>query len=169
MGYVVPQLASHPSCPETHHFPSLVHNSHPACVEDRPIPCRYRDLSHRQPPLSTLPAQSAPSPLRSLPRFPSCPLFGRPFQQPFTKTFFVRSMHLLLLNAGIPTFGYSGHSLRKGAAVTADRNGISRHHIKLLWRWKSDAVDIYINERRKSERMHRLLFLNSQLLSPIIH
>src|SRR5579859_7154103 len=73
MGYVVPQLASHPSCPETRHFPSLVHNSHPPCVEDRPIPCRYRDLSRRQPPLSTLPAQSAPSPLRSLPRFPSCP------------------------------------------------------------------------------------------------
>src|SRR5579859_4909960 len=42
------------------------------------------------------------------PASPHAPLFGRPFQQPFTKTFFVRSMHLLLLNAGIPTFGYSG-------------------------------------------------------------
>src|SRR5579859_630268 len=79
------------------------------------------------------------------------------------------SMHLLPFNAGIPTFGYSGHSLQKGAAVTADCNGISRHHIKLLGRWKSDAVDVYINERKQSEQMHRLLFLNDQLLSPIIH
>jgi hypothetical protein len=76
-------------------------------------------------------------------------------------------MHLLLLNAGIPTFGYSGHSLRKGAAVTADRKGISRHHIKLLGRWKSDAVDVYINERKQMEQIHRLLFLNAQLLSPV--
>src|SRR5579859_7878927 len=79
------------------------------------------------------------------------------------------SMHLLPLNAGIPTFGYSGHSLQEGAAVTADRNGISRHHIKLLWCWKSDAVNVDINERKQSEQMHRLLFLNAQLLSPIIH
>jgi hypothetical protein len=103
------------------------------------------------------------------PASPHAPLFTRPFQQPFTKTFFVRSMHQLLFNAGIPTFGYSGHSLWKGAAVTADRNGISRHHIKLLGRWESDAVDIYINECRQSERKHRLLHLNAQLLSPLIH
>jgi hypothetical protein len=70
-------------------------------------------------------------------------------------------MHLLLLNAGIATFGYSGHSLRKSAAITADRNGISRHHIKLLGIWKSDAVDVYINERKQSEQIHWLLFLNA--------
>jgi hypothetical protein len=68
------------------------------------------------------------------------------FNKPFTKAFFVHTMHLLLLNAGIPTLGYSGHSLRKGVAIIADRNRISHHHIKLLGRWKSDAVDIYINE-----------------------
>jgi hypothetical protein len=49
-------------------------------------------------------------------------------------------MHNLLLNAGISPFGYSGHSLRKGAAVTADLNGISRSNIKLLGRWESNAV-----------------------------
>ena len=66
-------------------------------------------------------------------------------------------------------FGYSSHSLWKGAAVTADRNDISHHHIKLLGRWKSDAVHVYINEWKQSEQMHQLLFLNAQLLSPIIH
>ena len=40
--------------------------------------------------------------------------------------------------------GFSGHSIRKGAAVTAAENGISRDNIKLLGRWKSDAVDTYI-------------------------
>jgi hypothetical protein len=74
MGYVVRQLASHPSCPETRHFPSLVCNSHPPCVENGSISRRYRDLSGRQPPLSTLPSQSAPNTLRSLPRFPLWPL-----------------------------------------------------------------------------------------------
>jgi len=76
-------------------------------------------------------------------------------------------MHQLLLNAGIPTFGYSGHSLRKGAAVTADRNGVSKHDIKLLGRWKSDAVDVYINERQKPEHIQKILRLNALLLSPI--
>jgi hypothetical protein len=83
---------------------------------------------------------------RRYPASPYAPLFTRPFQHPFTKAFFVQTMHLLLLNHGIPTFGYSGHSLHEGAAVTADRKGTSRHYIKLLGRWKSDAVDVYINE-----------------------
>jgi hypothetical protein len=74
MGYVVPELASHPSCPETRHFPSLVRNSHPRCVEDISIPCQYRDLSRKQPPLSTLPSQSAASTLQSLPRCLSPPI-----------------------------------------------------------------------------------------------
>jgi hypothetical protein len=76
-------------------------------------------------------------------------------------------MHHLLLNAGISTFGYSGHSLRKGAAVTADRNGISRQDIKLLGRWKSDAVNIYIDERQKPDHIQKILRLNAQLLSPL--
>ena len=78
-------------------------------------------------------------------------------------------MRELLLNAGISTIGYSGHSLRKGAAVTADRNGISKHDIKLLGRWKSDAVDIYINERKKPDHIQKILLLNSQLLSSTLH
>jgi len=56
-----------------------------------------------------------------------------------------------------------------GAAVTADRNGISKHDIQILGRWKSDAVDVYIDERQKSEHIHKILLLNAQLLSPLIH
>jgi hypothetical protein len=76
-------------------------------------------------------------------------------------------MHNLLLNAGISPFGYSGHSLRKGVAVTADLNGISRSNIKLLGRWKSNAVDIYIDERRRPDHIRKILHLNAQLLSPL--
>ena len=66
-------------------------------------------------------------------------------QRIFSKQFFIMKIHELLLNAGIFTVGYSGHSLRKGKAVIADCNGISKDNIKLLGRWKSDAVDIYMN------------------------
>ena len=101
-------------------------------------------------------------------RYPApvdAPLFIRPFGQPFDRSFFILTMHHLLLDAGISTVGYSGHSLRKGAAVTADRNGISRHDIKLLGRWKSDAVDVYIDERQKPDHIRKILHLN--VLSPL--
>ena len=111
--------------------------------------------------------------LRSLftrhPKPPQSPLFTRPFGHSFSKPFLVLKMRELLLNAGISTMGYSGHSLRKGAAVTADRNGISKHDIKLLGRWKSDAVDVYINECQKPDHIQKILRLNSQLLSSTLH
>jgi len=119
-------------------------------------------------PLSPLcPVTALRSLFNSYPAHPHAPLFSRPFSQPFTKSFFIVAMHRLLLNAGISTVGYSGHSLRKGAAVTADRNGISRHNIKLLGRWKSDAVDVYINECKKPDYVSKILRLNAQLLSPL--
>jgi hypothetical protein len=93
----------------------------------------------------------------------------RPYGEPFSKSFFVIKMRELLLNAGISTISYSGHSLRKGAAVTVDRNGIPKHDIKLLGRWKSDAVDVYINERQKSDHIQKILLINSQLLSSTLH
>ena len=91
-----------------------------------------------QSPLSPLcPVTALRALFHRYPAPPHAPLFIRPFSQPFDKSFFVHAMHHLLLNAGISTVGYSGHSLRKGVAVTADRNGISRPDIKLLGRWKS--------------------------------
>ena len=71
----------------------------------------------------------------------------------------------LLLRTGISTKGFSGHSLRKGAAVSAAANGISRDDIKLLGRWKSDAVDVYINELGHKDHIEKLLQLNSKLHS----
>ena len=51
--------------------------------------------------------------LRSLfNRYPTSPHFPL-FARPFTWTLFVLTMHQLLLDAGITTFGYSGHSLRR--------------------------------------------------------
>jgi len=87
----------------------------------------------------------------SFPRSRHEPLFSRARARPFTRQFFIQTIHRLLLQAGIPTRGFSGHSLRKGAAVTAATNGMSRDEIKLLGQWKSDAVDIYINELLKPE------------------
>jgi len=99
----------------------------------------------------------------SSPRSPKDPLFSRTHGRPFTRHFLIQTIHRLLLQAGIPTRGFSGHSLRKGAAVTAAANGMSRDDIKLLGRWKSDAVDVYINELSKPDTIHKLLLLNSKL------
>jgi hypothetical protein len=79
----------------------------------------------------------------SFPRPRNDPLFSRTRSRPFTRQFVIQPIHRLLLQAGIPTRSFSGHSLRKGAAVTAAANGISRDEIKLLGWWKSDAVDVY--------------------------
>ena len=100
------------------------------------------------------------------PRSPTQPLFARPHGQPFTKQFIVTKIRELLLQAGVSTLGFSGHSIRKGAAVTAATNGISKDNIKLLGRWKSDAVDVYINELNQSDHIHKLLNLNSLLHTP---
>jgi hypothetical protein len=97
------------------------------------------------------------------PRPASQPLFSRPFGQPFTKQFMISKIRELLLRAGIPTLGFSGHSIRKGAAVTAASNGMSRDNIKLLGRWKSDAVDVYLDTINQSNHISNLLNLNSQL------
>jgi hypothetical protein len=96
------------------------------------------------------------------PRDPSHPLFSRTFG-PFNRQYVVDKVKELLLRAGITTVGFSGHSLRKGAAVSAAANGISKDDIKLLGRWKSDAVDVYINEINEHENTRKLLILNSKL------
>ena len=49
------------------------------------------------------------------PRYLHQPLFARTMG-PFSKSYFIAQIHELLLQAGIPTHGFSGHSIRKGAA-----------------------------------------------------
>ena len=53
--------------------------------------------------------------------------------------------------------------------IPAAHNGILKHNIELLGRWKSDAVDMYINERQKPDHIQRILLVNSQVLSPSLH
>ena len=118
-------------------------------------------------PFSPLcPVQALKLLYNSYPHSPNHPLFSRPFGFPFSKQFLLTKLHELLLQAGIPTLGFSGHSIRKGAAVTVAMNGISRDNIKLLGRWKSDAIDVYLNELQESDHISKLLSLNSQLHSP---
>lgn len=91
------------------------------------------------------------------------PLSSRSIGGPFNGQFFVDKIKEILLQAGISTFGFSGHSIRKGAAVSAATNGISKDNIKLLGRWKSDAVDVHINELSEHDRINRNLQLNAKL------
>lgn len=97
------------------------------------------------------------------PALPNQPLFTR-LSGPFNQRYIVAQVHELLLRAGLQTAGFSGHSIRKGAAVSAWQNGISKDEIKLMGRWKSDAVLVYINEVQESLHIQRLLLLNKRLL-----
>jgi integrase len=137
------------------------------------LPSSKTDPYHKG---AIIPIASSPSPsplcpvtalhgLYSLYPHPSTyPLFSRPYGQPFTKRFFIAKVRELLLRAGIPSLGFSGHSIRKGAAVTAALNGVSRDDIKLLGRWKSDAVDNYLDSVYQSNHASYQLYLNTQLL-----
>ena len=78
-------------------------------------------------------------------RFPkpsSTPLFHSSIG-PITKEYFTARLRLDIKNLGIKG-NFSGHSFRKGAATSAERNGLTREKIQLLGRWKSDAYKRYI-------------------------
>ena len=93
---------------------------------------------------------------------PNRPLFNR-LVGSFSKAHFMEKMYEFLLRTGISTKGFSGHSLRKGAAVSAASRGISKDDIKLMGRWKSDAVQVYIDEVDALQRKNNLLALNTLL------
>jgi hypothetical protein len=94
---------------------------------------------HHQAPLHRIPLQPIPWPLfKIVPRLP---------------------------NQNLLASKYSGYSLvQKGAAVFASREGIPHSDIILLGWWKSDAVDIYMNEVVKPDLKTKLLNQQSQLL-----
>jgi hypothetical protein len=102
---------------------------------------------------------------RQYPSSPFQPLFSRPHGQPFSRQFFLLKLRELLLQIGVPTAGFSGHSIRKSAAITAAAADISRDDIKLLGRWKTDTVDIYINELPESDHNKKSLQLHSRLIT----
>jgi hypothetical protein len=95
---------------------------------------------------------------------PNAPVFSR-LMGAFSKPYFIGKLREYLLRAGFATSGYSGHSLRKGAAVSAARKGMSKEDIKRLGRWRSDAVDLYISEIPPSTLAASLLSLNSRFAS----
>ena len=95
---------------------------------------------------------------------PNSPAFSRFFGFPFTKLYFISKIHEYLLRAGILTAGFSCHSLQKGAAISANAKGLSKDEIKSLRRWKSDAVDLYINVALQITLASNLTALNSSLL-----
>ena len=72
------------------------------------------------------------------------PLFLWPNGTIVTKAAFIRMLRDHLKALGIDWKQYSGHSLRRGAAVSAKASGASDELIKLLGRWSSDAYKIYL-------------------------
>jgi hypothetical protein len=133
------------------------------------LPASKTDPFRKGVAIQLAPSQSSICPVRALrhlldrfPRDPSHPLFSRTLG-PFSRQYIVDKVKELLPRAGISTLGFSGHSLRKGAAVSAAANGMSKDEIKLLGRWKSDAVDVYINEINEQDKTRQLLTLNSKL------
>ena len=66
----------------------------------------------------------------------------------------LRRLTLSLEQAGFDACGYSGHSVRRGAATSAAQSNLGSHEIQLLGRWKSDAFKAYIDT--PPERLHAL-------------
>ena len=135
------------------------------------LPASKTDPYHHGTPIHLSQAASVLCPVRALVRLfhvhykqPDDPLFSRTFG-PFSRSYLINKIKELLLQAGINPSNFSGHSLRKGAAVSAAARGLSKDEIKLLGRWKSDAVDIYINELAEEDQISKLLHLNSRLHS----
>ena len=100
------------------------------------------------------------------PKQPTAPLFSRSHGRAFNRAYVIDQIKEMLLRSGISAVHFSGHSIRKSAAVSAAAQGISKEDIKLLGRWKSDAVDIYINELAQADKIAKLLHLNSRLHTP---
>ena len=63
---------------------------------------------------------------------------------PLTRAKLVVHLHEVLTKAGVNTAGYSGHSIRNGAASAAARAGLSDSFIQTLGRWKSSAFLTYL-------------------------
>jgi hypothetical protein len=87
------------------------------------------------------------------------PLF-RFVSRGFRRQDVVTRIRNLLGLAGIDPSGYTGHSLRRGAAQDAHDMGLPRDDIMMLGRWSSDAVDRYYNTNRA-----RVLQLSRQVLT----
>ena len=61
----------------------------------------------------------------------------------FTRQRLTETLRETLLAVGIDGH-YTGHSFRRGAAISAREAGLSEDEIQLLGRWKSDSYRLYI-------------------------
>lgn len=73
------------------------------------------------------------------------PLFVWPNGTLMTKNSFITELRRHLRALDIDWKQYSGHSLRRGAAVSAKNAGVSDQLIKILGRWESDAYKVYLH------------------------
>ena len=62
---------------------------------------------------------------------------------PFTKEYFTAQLRSDIKSLGIEG-NFLGHSFRKGAATSAERNGLTKEKFQLLGHWKLDAYKRYI-------------------------
>lgn len=76
------------------------------------------------------------------------PLFIHFYTKPLTKVQVNKVLKKCVLTLGLPTEDYSSHSFRIGAATSAAIQGVSEEKIKLMGRWKSNAVNSYIRPER---------------------
>ena len=67
------------------------------------------------------------------PASPKAPLFAKTFG-PFSRDHLIKTIRNALLDTGLSPIGFSGHSLRRGAAVSTVAAGIPRDEIKALGR-----------------------------------
>lgn len=79
-------------------------------------------------------------------REPHEPLFALEGRQPFTRSAFVAMLRRCLEACQVPSWSYSGHSFRRGAATWAASNGVDADTIRGLGRWRSDCFRRYVDK-----------------------
>jgi integrase len=103
---------------------------------------------------STCPVTALRSLFQKFPAPLNAPLFARSFG-PFSYEWVISRVHSLLLAAGVSALGFSGHSFRRGAAISALEAGVPRMDIMKMGRWKSDAVDRYFDSTSNTSHLLR--------------
>ena len=72
------------------------------------------------------------------------PVFTMPNGDLMLKGYFIRWLKMRLKALDFNPKLYSGHSLRRGGAVSAQRNGVPDHVIQRMGRWRSHAYQLYL-------------------------
>ena len=75
----------------------------------------------------------------------SYPLFGSGKQVSFTYNQFQNKFRKVLNKAGYKSGAFSSHSIRRGAAIWASRNGVSENLLQIHGDWASDAYKNYLH------------------------